>query len=83
MIQNNLLHEQYQSENALVLFSCTECEYVSLSLGSLHAHAEQHRELFGLQLPWRYGDFEELMELTEVVRVQEVEEISLQGVEGL
>lgn len=78
-----LFHEQYESDNAVVLFSCTECDHVSLSLGSLHAHAEQHRGWFGFQWPWRYGDFDQLMELTEIVRVQEVEEISIEEVEGL
>jgi hypothetical protein len=42
---------------------------VSDSLGRLHAHAERHRGLFGLQLPWRYGDFDALMEFTEVLEV--------------
>ncbi|RLM53180.1 hypothetical protein DVK02_14925 [Halobellus sp. Atlit-31R] len=79
----SVLEEQYESESALVLFSCTECDHVSLSLGSLHAHAESHRGIHGLQFPWRYGDFDRLMEFTEIVRLQEVEEIPLEEVDGL
>lgn len=82
-MEMNLLHEQYDVDGDPVLFSCTECEYVSLSIGSLHAHCEQHRGWFGFQLPWRLGDFEALMELTEIVRVQEVEEIALKEVDKL
>lgn len=49
------------------LYRCTECGVEKESLGRLHAHVEKHRGLFGLQLPWRYGDYEALMEFTEVV----------------
>lgn len=80
---NRLLHEQYEADGGLVLFRCTECNHTSMSLGSLHAHAEKHRGLFGLNWPWRYGDFDELMKLTEVVRVDGAEEITLEEVEGL
>ncbi len=78
-----LLHTEYESDGDLVLFRCTECGYTSMSLGWLHAHAEKHRGLFGLQLPWRVGDFDALMEITEVVRVADAEEIPLEEVEGL
>lgn len=53
------------------LYRCTECGKESESLGRLHAHAEKHRGLFGLQLPWRYGDYEALMEMTEVIELDE------------
>jgi hypothetical protein len=56
-------------QRTLHLYRCTECGNVSDSLGRLHAHAERHRGLFGIQLPWRYGDFDALMEFTEVLEV--------------
>lgn len=81
---DKLLHEQYETTDGHpVLFRCTECGYRSQSLGSLHAHCEKHRGLFGFQLPWRYGDFDALMELTEVVRVKETDEIGIEEVKGL
>ncbi len=80
---NRLLHEQHEADGGLVVFRCTECGHVSMSLGSLHAHAEKHRGLFGLQLPWRMGDFDALMEYTEVLRVDETEQVDLQEVETL
>jgi hypothetical protein len=80
----DLLHEQYETADGRpVLFRCTECGYRSQSLGSLHGHAEKHRGWFGFQLPWRYGDFEALMELTEVVAIEASEAVSLKEVEGL
>lgn len=48
-------------------YRCTECGRESASLGRLHAHAEKHRGFFGLQWPWKVGDFDALMEMTEVV----------------
>jgi len=75
------LHEQYETADGRpVLFECTECGYRSQSLGRLHAHCEKHRGLFGFQLPWRYGDFEALMELTEVIRVDETTNITINEV---
>lgn len=83
-----MFHEEYVSDGCLVVFSCTECDYHSLSLGSLHAHVETHRGYtrFGIQLPFTStspGKADELMERTEVLRVEETSEISLAGVEGL
>jgi len=78
-----LLHEQHESGDSTVLFRCTECDYTSLSLGQLHAHAEKHRGWFGLQLPWRVGDFDALMEYTEVLRVESASEIPLTQVNDL
>lgn len=82
------LHEEYESDGGLVLFRCTACGHTSMSLGSIHAHCESHRgwTRFGIQLPFTttaLGDFDRLMELTEVVRVEETREISLDQVEGL
>ena len=79
----DILHKEYESAGALVLFRCTECGRTYQSLGSLHAHAENHRGLFGFQLPWRYSDFDALMDMTEVLRVEETSAISLEDVEGL
>jgi len=83
-----ILHEQYGADGDLVLFRCTECDYASLSLGSLHAHAEGHRGYtrFNIQIPFTktsMANVDELMKLTEVVRVEETKEIGLDEVEGL
>lgn len=56
------------------MYRCTECGALSLSLGKLHAHAEKHRGTFlGLQLPWKVGDPNELMEYTEIIELEEKE----------
>lgn len=55
------------------IYRCTECGTQTLSLGKLHSHIEKHRGLFGIQWPWSVGDFDELLDLTEVVVVEEVE----------
>jgi len=83
-----LLHEQYEVDDGLVLFKCTECGYASLSLGSTHAHVEGHRGYtrFNIQIPFTktaMANVGELMKLTEVVRVEETTEIGLDDVEGL
>jgi hypothetical protein len=59
-----------------------------MSLGSIHAHCEQHRGYtrFNIQIPFTktsMADFDRLMEYTEVLRVEETSEISLTEVEGL
>ncbi len=87
MIQQ-LLHEQYESDGDLVLFRCSECGYIAMSLGSLHAHAETHRGYtrLGIQIPFTktaMANVDELMKLTEVIRVDATEEIALEEVEGL
>lgn len=64
-----------------VIYRCTECGKTSVSLGWLHGHCERHRGFFGLQLPWRIGDFDALMEYTEVLRVDEYTEVELEEVE--
>jgi len=84
----DLLHEQYDADGDLVLFRCTECAHVSMSLGSLHAHAETHRGYtrFGIQIPFTkttIANVDELMKLTEVVRVDSTEPIALSEVDGL
>jgi hypothetical protein len=79
------LHEEYESEGRLVLFRCSECGRTSLSLGSLHAHIETHRGFtrFGIQVPFTrtaMANVDELMDRTEVLRVESVSEIGLEGV---
>lgn len=81
-------HEQYESDGGLVLFRCEECGFASLSIGTIHAHVESHRGYtrFNIQLPFTKTSpaaFDRLMELTEVLRVGETEEITLEEVEGL
>lgn len=84
-----LLHEQYESNGKIVLFRCKECGYSTLSLGGLHAHCEKHRDgytRFDIPVPFTktaMGNVDELMGLTEVVRVEETTTISLDEVEGL
>ena len=82
------LHEQYDADGRLVLFRCTECGYISLSLGGLHVHIESHRGYtrFNIQLPFTgssQGDFGALMDRTQVLRVDDVTEIDREEVDGL
>lgn len=82
------LHEQYESDDRLVLFRCTECGFTSMSLGYLHGHAERHRGYtrFGIQLPFTKsspGNYDALMDLTEVLRVDQTSEIDVSEVDGL
>jgi len=84
----DLLHEEYETDDALVLFRCSECGQTNLSLGALHAHIERHRGYtrFNIQVPFTktsMAKFDRLMEYTEVHRVDETSEISLKRVEGL
>lgn len=81
-------HEEYEVDGQTVLFRCKECGYTDLSLGSIHAHCEKHRGYtrWNIQIPFTktsMADFDRLMELTEVLRVEETSEISLSEVEGL
>lgn len=81
-------HEQYEAGDSLVVFRCSECGYVDLSLGSLHAHCESHRGYtrFNIQVPFTKtspGDFDRLMDLTEVLRVDETTPVTLDDVDGL
>jgi hypothetical protein len=83
-----LLHEKHESNGDLVLFRCTECGYVSFSLGGTHGHIERHRGYtrFNIPLPFTKtspAKVDELMERTEVLRVTDTEEIPLDEVEGL
>lgn len=84
----DLLHEQYESDGGLVVFRCKECGHISLSLGGLHGHAEKHRGYTPLNISIPFtktsmGKFDELMKLTEVLRVDETTQISLNEVSGL
>lgn len=85
---DGLLHEEYEADGGLVLFRCTECGQTDFSLGSLHAHIEGHRGYtrFGIQIPFTktaLANGDELMKRTEILRVDETSEISIQEVEGL
>lgn len=82
------LHEQYEADGDLVLFRCSECGQVKLSLGSMHGHIEGHRGYtrFNIQVPFTktaMADVDELMKMTEIVRVTETESVDLEAVEGL
>lgn len=83
----SLLHGQYDSDGDLVVFECDQCGYVSLSLGTVHAHIEGHQSLlrwFARMLPLvGEGYVEPLMDQTNVLRVEETDAISLNEVEGL
>jgi hypothetical protein len=81
-------HEQYDAGGDLVLFRCKECDFTSMSLGTLHAHVEQHRGYtrFNIQLPltktaMAKGD--ELMKRTEILRVTDTESVDVSEVNGL
>jgi len=82
------MSEQYESDGDPVLFRCRECGRIEQSLGALHAHIETHRGYtrVNIQLPFTAsspGDFEELMNRTEVLRVSSVHTISLSDLDGL
>lgn len=84
-----LLHVQHETASGdLVLFRCAECGHTTLSLGSVHAHIERHRGYtrFNIQVPLTrtaMGDFDQLMERTEIVRVTEIDPVALEEVETL
>lgn len=81
-------HEQHETDGDLVLFRCSECGFASLSLGTLHGHVERHRGYtrFNIRVPFTktsLANFEELMEYTEVLRVDETSEVALEEVDDL
>lgn len=84
-----ILHEQYETADGdLVLFRCAECDYVSMSLGGLHGHIEKHRGYtrFNIQVPFTRtapANVDELMERTEVLRVDDTTAITLDAVDDL
>lgn len=57
------------------VFRCKECGKIKTSLGSLHGHAERHTGFFSV------ANVDKLMSLTEILRVKEVEEVSLEEFE--
>ncbi len=67
----------------LVVYRCTECGHQSLSLGSLHGHAERHRGWHGLQWPWNWGDADALMDYTQVLHVTDYTEYRLDSTDEL
>lgn len=83
------LHEQHETaDGSLVLFQCTECGYVSLSMGALHGHIERHRGFtrFNIQVPLTktsLANVDELMRRTKILRVDETTEVSSEEVVGL
>jgi hypothetical protein len=84
----DLLHEQYEDKQGhLVLFECTECGYISLSLGALHGHIEGHESFVSHLLrflPFVGPDYTgPLMDRTRIKRVDTTLEIELDDVEGL
>lgn len=88
MTLRDLLHEEYEADGQTVLFRCTECGQTRMSLGALHAHIEGHRGYtrFGIQIPFTktaVANTDELMKRTEVLRVGETTEVSLDDVDGL
>jgi len=84
-----LLHEQYYTTDGdPVVFRCRECDYTSLSVGSIHAHAEQHRDIaidpFGLLIPpWRLGNHDELWGHVEIAVVDSDRTVGREAVAGL
>jgi hypothetical protein len=83
---SDLLHEQWQVDGDLVVFRCSECGFISMSLGSLHGHIEGHRGYtrLNVQIPFTKtapARRDELMKRTEVLRVTETETTTLEAVE--
>jgi hypothetical protein len=85
----DILHEQDTTEDGdLVLYRCSECGQIEMSIGALHGHAERHRGYtrLGIQIPFTetaVGRFDQLMELTEILRVEQTSQISIEEVEQL
>jgi hypothetical protein len=83
----DILHEEYEdADGRTVLFRCTECGYTSLSLGGTHGHIEKHRGYtrFNIQIPFTktsMANVGRLMEYTEVIAVDETEEVPLDEVD--
>jgi len=73
--------QRTEPDEEIVVYRCTDCGKTSTSIAWLHAHCETHRGVFGVQLPWRVGDFDALMELTEVLRVTEYEHVDIEDVQ--
>lgn len=75
-----------ESNEEIVLFRCTKCGKLSTSLGWLHGHVEKHRGYTWLkiQLPFTKtspGDFDRLMDYTEVIQVTDYDSVELEDVE--
>lgn len=77
--------EEASDQEEIVLYRCTDCGKQSVSVGWLHAHIEKHFAWLGLFIPpWKLGDFDRLMEKTEILRVTEYEYLeSIQEVEHI
>lgn len=69
----------------LLIYRCTECGKVSVSIGWLHAHIEKHHG-FGpwniIPNPLKMGRFKPKMEYTEILRVDEYSEVGLEEVKA-
>ncbi|MUV59770.1 hypothetical protein [Halobacterium sp. CBA1126] len=81
----SLLHEQYEHDGSLVVFTCTECGYTSLSIGTLHAHIETHWSILGWLKFHTVGfvlpsSIDRWMEYTAVRRVDETSEVPVEEV---
>ena len=84
----SILHEQYDANGDPVFFSCTECDYRTQSIGGLHANIEAKHWSVWKWLRWHLvgwylEETSEQMASTEIVRVQELEEIPIEEVDGL
>lgn len=74
------------TNDPIVIYRCEECGYVHPSLGWMHAHVERHRGYtrFGIQIPFTrtsVGDFDALMDRTEVLVVTDAETLPIEDVE--
>jgi hypothetical protein len=81
----SVFHEQYEHDDQLVFFRCTECGYISMSLGLLHSHIESHWSLLGSlkfhTIGWLRSDAsDKWMEYTEIRRVDSASEVPLDEV---
>ncbi|MCU4926910.1 hypothetical protein OB905_13125 [Halobacteria archaeon AArc-dxtr1] len=59
------------------IYRCKECGKISTSLGWLHGHAGKHRgwgiSWLRIVPPWKVGDAEALMEMTETLQITDYE----------
>ncbi|ELZ47883.1 hypothetical protein C464_08175 [Halorubrum coriense DSM 10284] len=78
--------ELFEPHDELQIYRCRQCDHISTNIGSLHAHCERHRGYtrFNIQVPFTdtsVGDFDRLMEYTDVMDEEQMEQIDLSEVE--
>jgi len=81
------LNQRTKVDGAVVVYRCTECGKKSVSVGWLHAHIEAKHTGFGpfnlIPNPFALGNFDNDMTMTEVLRADDPESVTLDEVEDV